>query len=159
MQANTHFLFAVFLIKILENWWSSPLNWLQFLIYGLVAFLSHLPPDFLVKFTYHPQNAKPHDKFWVGYHIYAYLFSVIIFVWLMNPYWWIMVLSCVIDIVDWFILRVIFHRSNDRVWFHPWIMRIRDSKFSWIPDLTERNAAFIPEIIINGLLIWAIIIL
>jgi len=159
MQANTHFLVSIFLIKLLELIWPLDFTWFQIIIFAAVAFFSHYPVDLIVKFTYHPEVAKPKDKFWVGYHIYAYLLSTIIFFWLMSPYWWIMFFSCIVDIIDWLVLRVLFHRSNEEVWFHPSIMRIRDKYFAWIPDLTEKNAAIIPELIITGLLIWGIIIL
>ena len=159
MQANTHFLVAVFFIKILENLWISPIPWLQIVVFSLVAFLSHLLLDFLVKFTYHPANAKPKDKFWVGYHIYSYILMMVIFIWLFNPYWWVMLISVMVDIIDWLILRAIFRIPTERTWFHPWIMRIRDTYFAWIPDRTEINASCIPEFIITGLLIWAIIVL
>jgi hypothetical protein len=151
MQAPTHFLVAIVCAKWIEIYWgiTSPLLMIVFI--ALIAFLSHYLVDLIVFMTYHPKEAHPQDKFWVGYHIWAFGLTLFLVIWFWNPFWWVMICSVLVDIIDWGVLRGILHRPTI---FHPFIERIRDKYFSWIPNCTEQRWAIIPELIIlTGLVV------
>ncbi len=110
----------------------------------ILIFLSHYVVDVLVLITYHPKEPQPQSKFWVGYHIFLLILTLISVAIFVRLYFWVMVVSVIPDIVDWFIIRPILKKEPI---FHPLIEKIRDSKyFSWIPNLIMNPKASIIEL-------------
>lgn len=135
MQAVMHFIVGILLFHAIEN----PV------IAFIVIFLSHYVVDILVKVTYHPKDPQPQSKFWVGYHIFLLILTIIATILFIRVYFWVMIVSMIPDIVDWFFVRPVLKKTPI---FHPLIERIRESKlFAWIPDLTMNPKASIVEII------------
>jgi hypothetical protein len=120
----------------------------QIILIAVLAVLSHYLLDCIAISTYHPY--KPHwdDTFFKIFHIvYAFALSGLIFIWFFNDYWWVMLFSILPDIIDWYILRPIFHKDP---FVHPSIDKVRDALFSWLPDLKEKKWAVINEFILSG---------
>jgi hypothetical protein len=154
LQSYTHFLTGILLAEWVILWHlSSPI--LETVIIIVLAFLSHFPIDIIVKVTYHPSQPHTQDKFWVGYHIFVAVASIIILIYFWG-YWWVMLATSVVDIIDWLILRGILHKKPI---FHPFLENIRDKILFWIPKLYEVKWAFLIEFGIDALLIWGIIAL
>jgi hypothetical protein len=154
MQAYTHFLTSVLLAKIVFHFTPTWPFWLQVVVICIVAFFSHVLIDGFVFITYHPKEALPQDKFWVGYHAVALIISIIIPIIFWSGYWWAMFFGILIDILDWGIIRPILKK--------PYIMHIpiewiRTHWLGWIPDMTEHRWTVINEIVIIGLLLWGIV--
>ncbi len=135
MQSYSHFLIGILLAEWIETWHLMPSALAIGVIFG-IAFLSHFPMDIIVKWTYHPPKPHPQDKFWVGYHIFVVVSSVVILI-IFWSLWWVMLATSIVDIVDWLLLRGLLHR---RPIFHPWLENIRDEKLKRFPGLYEVKA-------------------
>ena len=133
MQAIMHIIVGILIFHAVEN----PV--LAFIL----IFLSHYLVDVLVLITYHPKDPQPQSKFWVRYHFLLLILTIITLVIFVRFYFWVIIISLIPDLIDWFIVRSILKREPI---FHPFIERLRESKvFSWIPDLTMNPKAAINE--------------
>lgn len=160
MQAITHFLIGV-ILQILIFPFNHPIG----LVIGiLICFFSHFLVDCLAKITYHPATAQTGDKFWVVSHIFLIIGAGVVLVYFWNLYWIGMVFSVLVDIYDWGFIRGIRYLKKESDWFqryqiHPFIDRIRDKIFFWLPNWNEKHYGIIPEVIFIGLLYYFIIYL
>ncbi|MBD3351483.1 MAG: hypothetical protein GF364_08345 [Candidatus Lokiarchaeota archaeon] len=156
MQAPTHFLMGILIYKIFENL-ITPLNicWNILLVYPLII-LSHFLIDAIAKITYHVPDARPQDKFWLGYHIFILGLTLFFIFWFWNPFILAMFFSVLVDIIDWGILRAI--RKREPI-IHPIIDKFRNSLFSWLPELIEKKWTVINEFTIISILLILIYIL
>ena len=133
MQAIMHIIVGILIFHAVGN------SVLAFIL----IFLSHYIIDVLVLITYHPKDPQPQSKFWVRYHIFLLILTIITLLIFLKIYFWVIIVSLLPDIVDWFFVRPILKKEPI---FHPFIERLRKSKlFSWIPDLTMNPKATINE--------------
>ncbi len=140
MQAVMHFIVGILIYHLIPN----PV------FAFILIFLSHYLIDILVLITYHPKEPQPQSKFWVRYHLFLLILTLISIVIFIRIYFWVMVVSVIPDIVDWFIIRPILKKQPI---FHPLIERIRDSKlFSWIPSQIMNPKASIVELAMLSIL-------
>lgn len=156
MQLPTHFLIGIVIQSIIIWIWPSGMIWVGWIVIAITAFLSHILLDCIAISTYHPPEAHWEDPFWKIFHLGVYITALALVIIFGRTYWWGMLWSFMIDLVDWIILRWLVHKEP---LFHPIIDKIRTALFSWLPNLTiEKKAAFY-EIGLIGifiLLIWVI---
>lgn len=156
MQLPTHFLVGI-MIQAFFLWiWPSGMIWVQLTLIGITAFLSHILLDCLAISTYHPPKAHWDDPFWKIFHLGVYLLALVIVIFYGCTYWWGMLWSFMIDLVDWIILRWLAHKDPI---FHPIIDKIRNKLFSWLPNLTTKKFASVYELALNIIvffLFWSI---
>lgn len=126
------------------------------IIVFIATFLSHFLVDAFAKITYHVPDARPEDKFWLGYHIFIYLLTIALLIVFLNTYWIAILGSVFIDVIDWGILRGLLKKEP---YIHPIIDKFREKCFSWLPDLIEEKWTVINEFIILGLLFTAMFFL
>ena len=155
MQAPTHFFTGILLAKIIQVLLPNlPLFW-QVLLIGGLTLGSHFLLDGIAFSTYHPPQADWHDRFWVIFHVvFVYIGAVVVFIIFFREFWWVMVFAYLPDLVDWNIMRGLFHR--DPV-VHPLIDKLRARCFSRLPDFRDKNWAVLIEGGLNTLLIVGII--
>ena len=157
MQMSTHFLIGILVAKLFSFLTPTFPIAVQIILIAILAVLSHYLLDCIAISTYHPYKAHWDDIFFKIFHIvYAYGLSVIIFIWFFKDYWWVMLFSILPDIIDWYILRLIFHKDS---LVHPSIDKVRDALFSWLPDLKEKKWAVLNEFILAGAIGVSIILL
>ncbi|MHA1733123.1 MAG: hypothetical protein ACTSU5_14340 [Promethearchaeota archaeon] len=150
MQAYTHFLVGILVQVALRE--VAP-TWLRVLLVGVIAFLSHFPVDVFAKVTYHPPEARPRDPFWVGYHVYVLVVSVVVLVVFWGGYWFAMGCAVLVDLYDWVFIRGVRALKKDPEWgerfqFHPVIERIREGAFGWLPDWNHERRGVVPELVL-----------
>ena len=160
MQAITHFTVGILLQILLIN----ILYPLGLVLTIIACFFSHFLVDTIALITYHPSEPKPKDKFWVIYHIILGVAAGIVLVWFWVPFWIGMGFATLVDIWDWGIIRGVRYVKKDPNWMekyqiHPTIDKIRDKGFYWLPNWNEKKYGIIPEIIINAILLFLIILL
>ena len=160
MQAITHFTVGI-IIQILFYKILFPIGLILTII---LSFFSHFLVDAVTKITYHPSEPKKEDKFWVTYHAVIIPAAIVVLIWFWNPFWLAMVCATLVDIWDWGVLRGIYYLKKDPDWFHPKRFRIhtiidkfRNKIFYWLPDWNEKKYGIIPEIILNFVLLFFII--
>ena len=157
MQMPTHFLFGVLIAKLFSLLPPTFPIAAQILLIAVLAVISHYLLDCIAISTYHPYKAHWDDNFFKIFHIvYALALSVFIFIWFFKDYWWVMLFSILPDIIDWYILRPIFHKDP---LVHPSIDKVRNALFSWLPDLKEKKWAVVNEFIIACGFVVGIILL
>ena len=118
MQAVMHFIVGILLFHAIEN----------LVIAFIVIFLSHYVVDILVKVTYHPKDPQPQSKFWVGYHIFLLILTIIAAILFIRVFW--VMLVSMIRILSTGFIRPVLRKTP----VYPLIERIRESKlFAWIP--------------------------
>ncbi|MHA1474518.1 MAG: hypothetical protein ACTSRX_02015 [Promethearchaeota archaeon] len=148
MQMSTHFLIGILIAKLFSYLPPTFPIAAQIILIAVLAVISHYLLDCIAISTYHPY--KPHwdDKFFKIFHImYVFVLSGIIFIWFIKDFWWVMLFTVLPDIIDWYILRPIYHKDPI---VHPSIDKVRDTLFSWLPDLKEKKWAVINEFILAG---------
>lgn len=157
MQMATHFLTGILIAKLIDL---LPTNFpvaLQIIIVCILAYFSHYLLDCIAISTYHPLETHWDDKFYKIYHIlFVFVFSFILLIIFFIPYWWVMIFAVLPDIIDWYTLRPLFHKDPI---IHPFIDKIRDKVFSWLPDLKEKKWAALIEFTLIGALGVGIIFL
>ena len=157
MQMSTHFLIGIFVAKLVNLIFLDSLIALQIILIAVLAVLSHDLSDCIAISTYHPYKPHKDDAFFMIFHIfYAYALSGLLFIWFFKDYWWVMFFSILPDIIDWYILRTIFHKDPI---YHPRIDKVRDVLFSWLPNLKEKKWAVINEFILAGTITVGIILM
>ena len=157
MQMSTHFLIGILVSKIFSLLTPTLPIAVQIIFIAILAVLSHYLLDCIAISTYHPYEAHKDDKFFMIFHIvYAYGLSIFIFIWFFNDFWWVMLFSILPDIIDWYIMRAILHKGPV---VHPSIDKVRDTLFSWLPDLKEKKWAVVNEFIVAGAIGIGIILL
>jgi hypothetical protein len=147
MEFQTHTLTAIVIFELMKltNIPSPTLLW----IVGIMAFLSHFVVDLFGVFTYHPKEPHWDDKFWKGTHLYALIISIVVFAVFFSPYWWLMLLGSLVDVIDWLILRPIIHRVPPLHKFIEWSQLTVWRGF----NLFEVKAAFFTEVVIDAALV------
>lgn len=150
MQAYTHFFVGILIQYALRG--VAPI-WLRVLLVIILSFLSHFPVDVLAKMTYHPPEARPKDPFWVGYHLYVLVMTIVVLVVFWGNYWVAILSAVLVDLYDWVALRGIRAIKKNPEWGKGWqiheiIDRIRERWFTWMPDWNYKRRGIIPEIII-----------
>ena len=149
MQAPTHFLMGVLIFKIVEFCAPSLNNIILYILVFIFSFLSHFLIDAIAKITYHVPDPRPEDKFWVVYHIFIVVFTLVLLIILWDAYWIALIGSILIDLIDWVLYRAIMKKEPI---IHPLIDKFRDKFFFWLPDLLEKKWT-----VVNEFIIWAII--
>lgn len=114
--------------------------------------LSHVIVDVFALMTYHVPDPRPNDKFWLSYHIFMYIATVIFVLFYISAYWVPMMASVLVDLADWLIIRPIF--KKDKGVIHPYIVAIRNLFFPWIPNFIEKKWSVIIEFGLIALLFW-----
>lgn len=159
MQLPTH-LIAGILIQITISELIRTPTWVSFSLVAIITFCSHFLLDPIARITYHPPE-RIHENFWLTWHIFVYITGFIIiglFIW---NYWLGMLFAYLPDLWDWYILRNIASRKNQPDWgkkyyLHPISTKIRNSFFSWLPDLTLEQIGILPEL--SLIVLWFSII-
>ena len=154
MEDPSHFLTGMLIAKLTNLILPSLHVAIQIIIIVIFSFLSHFIVDALADLTYHTSDPRPEDKFWLSRKIfYVVLTWAFVLVFFVN-YWYIMAVSVLPDIIDWFILRRFFKKEPI---IHPYVNKFRKKFFSWLPYLRETKWASINEIIfmiILGIFVW-----
>lgn len=150
MQAYTHFLVGICVQLLIRRWVTS---WLWIPLVGVLAFASHVPVDVFARATYHPPDARPHDKFWVAYHVGVFGLSIVVAVVFWSRFWFAMLCATLVDVYDWGIVRGVRALKHDPTWaegreFHPVIDRIRTRWFQWLPDWNLERKGVVPELLL-----------
>ncbi|MHA1799660.1 MAG: hypothetical protein ACTSVY_14530 [Candidatus Helarchaeota archaeon] len=158
MQAMTHFTVGI-IIQLLLIQMIFPFGLLLTII---ICFFSHFLIDAVAKITYHPPEAKLDDKFWIIYHVILFAIGAFILVWFWNPFWLAMFFATLVDIWDWVFIRGVRYFKKDQNWLekyriHPLIDRFRKKCFYWLPNWNEKRIGIMPEILLNGVLLFLII--
>ncbi len=156
MQAPTHFFTGILLAKIIQVLLPNlPLFW-QILLIGGLALGSHFLLDGIAFSTYTPPGqAKWDDRFWVIFHVvFVYIGAIVVGIIFFREFWWVMIFAYLPDLVDWNIMRGLFHRDPI---VHPLIDKFRARCFAWLPDFRDKNWAVLIEGGLNTLLIVGII--
>jgi hypothetical protein len=154
MEFQTHTLTAIVIYELMKL--TTIPTPARYWIVGILVFFSHFITDLFGVFTYHPKDPHWDDKFWKGTHLYAFIVSIIAFVVFVSPYWWLMILGSLPDIIDWLILRPIIHRVPPLHKFIEWSQITVWRGF----NLFETKKAFITEIIIDiGLVVTLLMLL
>ena len=157
MQMSTHFLISILIAKLFSFLPPTFPIAIQIILIAVLAVLSHDLLDCIAISTYHPLKPHRDDIFYMIFHIiYAYALSGFLFIFFFEDYWWVMAFSILPDIIDWYILRAIFHKDSI---YHPRIDKVRDALFSWLPDLKEKKWAVIFEFILAGAIGVGIVLL
>jgi len=92
---------AGILIQFLVFYWIGTIPWLAVILVLVFGFLSHgILDPIAAKFTYHRPDPKWDDKFWLGYHIGMYTFTLFIVMFFIQ-YWLGMLASIIVDLFDW----------------------------------------------------------
>ncbi len=157
MQMSTHFLIGILVAKLFRLLTPTLPIATQIIFIAILAVISHYLLDCIAISTYHPYKAHWDDTFFKIFHIvYAYGLSIFIFIWFFKDFWWVMLFSILPDIIDWYIMRAILHKGPV---VHPSIDKVRDTLFSWLPDLKEKKWAVVNEFIIAGGFVVGIILL
>jgi hypothetical protein len=113
--------------------------------------------DVVALLTYHPPDPRPGDKFWVGYHIWILGLTVVLAVVFIRGFFWVLLGSLLVDVIDWGILRGVLHREPK---IHPIIDRMRTYQlFRWMPNWTLVRWTALLEAVLLGLLAWVIYLL
>ncbi|MHA1340668.1 MAG: hypothetical protein ACTSRZ_11060 [Promethearchaeota archaeon] len=148
MQSPTHFLMGILIYRLFESFIGFSNNIIGIILKGIVfilIFFSHFLVDAIAKITYHVPDARPQDKFWLSYHIFIFGLTIFLAIWFIIPYFWVMLFSVLIDIIDWGILRGLMKKNPI---IHPLIDKFRNKFFSWLPNLIEKKWTVINEFII-----------
>jgi hypothetical protein len=157
MQAYTHFLTAILIYDIVMRLLPTNDTFILFMIKTLIfvlSFFSHYVVDFFSKITYHTKDPRPKDRFWLVYIIVVSTLIPIFIIYFWNTYWFALLGSTLIDIIDWGIIRGLLKKKP---YFHPKIEYWRDVKWKVMPPLYDKKWAFINEVIIDTFLIIGII--
>jgi hypothetical protein len=154
LETVTHNLAAVLIQILCFKYLLFPYN---FIITGILAFLSHFLIDAASKFTYHTPEPHKDDKFWLVWHVIIYGVSFASIVIFFIPFWWSMILANFTDITDWLILRPIYNRKKNldpetkwgkKYFFHPLVDVLRNKLFSWVPNWNYKKGGIVIELII-----------
>jgi hypothetical protein len=156
MQAPTHFLTGIVISKLIMHGPPNIPLWIQIILIGTLAFLSHIIVDCFAKLTYHTPDPHPEDKFWVGYHIGIAVLTLIIVIIFIREYWWVMIMTVLVDIVDWGVLRAILKKP---AWFHPKIDVLREKFLQKLPDYNHTKWSVVIEFLILAILTISIVLL
>jgi hypothetical protein len=157
MQSPTHFLTAIVLYKLIQLLLPAAPFWVWAVITIPLAVLLHFVLDCLAGVTYHLPDPQWHDRFWVAYHvIFVYVGTLVLFIVFFIPFWWVMLASVIPDIIDWYTLRPLFKRGPV---VHPWIDRLRECCFKWVPNWRDRKWTVALEIVADGLFLAAALLI
>ena len=156
MQMPTHFMLGILIQTTLIQILPDQAKWLVFGLIALISLLGHIFLDCIAISTYHPPEAHWDDWFWKGFHLFVYIGAIIIIIIFGREFWWALIWSFMIDLVDWIILRSIC--KKDPI-IHPIIDQIRAALFSWLPTLIEKKGAISGELLMNGGFLWIILVI
>ncbi|WP_457558848.1 hypothetical protein [Candidatus Harpocratesius sp.] len=156
MQSTTHFLVGIWIYKVFILLAPNFPTWSLINLTILLALFSHLILDCFAKITYHVPNAQWKDLFWLSYHIiFVYVGSLLLLIFYLPQYWWVMLAATLPDIIDWYIMRPIFKKGP---YIHPYIDKVRNNWFSWLPDLTSKKWTVVLEIGFDVILLLLLIL-
>lgn len=122
-----------------------------------MIFLSHILLDIVASITYHPPKAHTEDRFWVWFHIIVYSIAILLIV-IFAHLWYVLLLSCLVDVIDWFILRPVFGKKHKKIGsgiVHKTLIDPLTSALR-IPNWRERKAAALVELSMDLILVLMI---
>lgn len=155
MQAPTHILTGIFLLEIFRIIFPSSPIWLQIIVVLPLSVASHFLIDACDVITYHPPKADWKDWFWVSYHSFIFIGSIVILIFFIE-YWWAILAANLPDIIDWIILRLIFKKQPI---VHPIADKLRDFLFKKTPNWNHKRWTIIIEFGIIGVLLTVVLLL
>lgn len=157
MQSPTHFLTGMILFRVMQLLFPALPSWIFIPLVIIIGVLSHFLLDSLARMTYHLPDPQWKDPFWVSYHvIFVYLGTLVMLIVFWTPYWWVMLASLLPDIIDWYLLRPLFKIGPV---VHPYIDKLRNSMFTWVPDWTAKKWTVILELTYDGILLTLLLLI
>ncbi len=161
MNGITHILVGVLIQIILFRLIYIPL---AIILTIILAFLSHFIVDIFSNITYHTEGRQKGDKFWLIWMMLITIIPLSLLVIITIIDYEILIFfflgaffSLLMDIWDWGIIRPLQKKkkevNKDINWgenliLHRFIVKIREEKFAWLPNLSYEKRGVIYEIII-----------